>query len=94
MPSQKTFRTKVKLAKAQKQNRPTFNIQPQAAAAILDLQQSLKATRYRSHGGLEDRSTSHHPAQTPIPNWFRMKADNKIQYNAKRRHWRRTKLGI
>ncbi|GAK63197.1 uncharacterized protein PAN0_002c1400 [Moesziomyces antarcticus] len=30
----------------------------------------------------------------PIPNWFRMKADNKIQYNAKRRHWRRTKLNI
>ncbi|CCF49598.1 probable 60S ribosomal protein L39 [Ustilago sp. UG-2017a] len=51
MPSQKTFRTKVKLAKAHKQNRP-------------------------------------------IPNWFRMKADNKIQYNAKRRHWRRTKLNI
>ncbi len=31
---------------------------------------------------------------SPIPNWFRMKADNKIQYNAKRRHWRRTKLNI
>ncbi|KAF8981210.1 60S ribosomal protein L39 [Entomortierella lignicola] len=30
----------------------------------------------------------------PLPNWFRMRTDNKIRYNAKRRHWRRTKLGI
>ncbi|KAG2016452.1 60S ribosomal protein L39 [Coprinopsis cinerea AmutBmut pab1-1] len=51
MPSQKTFRTKVKLAKAARQNRP-------------------------------------------IPQWFRLKTDTKIQYNAKRRHWRRTKLNI
>jgi large subunit ribosomal protein L39e len=29
-----------------------------------------------------------------IPNWFRYKTDNKIRYNAKRRHWRRTKLGF
>uniref|UniRef100_A0A0K0FU15 Large ribosomal subunit protein eL39 n=1 Tax=Strongyloides venezuelensis TaxID=75913 RepID=A0A0K0FU15_STRVS len=28
----------------------------------------------------------------PLPQWFRMKTDNKIRYNAKRRHWRRTKL--
>ncbi|KAJ7219950.1 ribosomal L39 protein-domain-containing protein, partial [Mycena pura] len=26
----------------------------------------------------------------PIPQWFRLKTDTKIQYNAKRRHWRRT----
>ncbi|TNY20173.1 ribosomal protein L39e [Rhodotorula diobovata] len=51
MPSNKSFRTKVVLAKAAKQNRP-------------------------------------------IPQWFRLKADTKIQYNAKRRHWRRTKLGL
>lgn len=30
----------------------------------------------------------------PMPNWFRLKTDNKIRYNAKRRHWRRTKLGL
>ena len=30
----------------------------------------------------------------PIPPWFRFKTDTKIRYNAKRRHWRRTKLGI
>jgi large subunit ribosomal protein L39e len=30
----------------------------------------------------------------PMPQWFRLKTGNKIRYNAKRRHWRRTKLGI
>ena len=30
----------------------------------------------------------------PIPYWIRFRTDNKIRYNAKRRHWRRTKLGI
>jgi large subunit ribosomal protein L39e len=30
----------------------------------------------------------------PLPNWFRYKTDNKIRYNAKRRHWRRTKLKV
>eukprot|EP01034_Spumella_vulgaris_P022180 gene22180-28290_t len=30
----------------------------------------------------------------PIPHWIRLKTDNTIRYNAKRRHWRRTKLGI
>merc|ERR1711939_1046717 len=44
MPSNKSFRTKKILAKAQKQNRP-------------------------------------------IPQWFRLKSDTKISWNAKRRHW-------
>ena len=30
----------------------------------------------------------------PLPQWIRMRTDNTIRYNAKRRHWRRTKLGI
>ncbi|KAG5184411.1 ribosomal protein L39e [Tribonema minus] len=30
----------------------------------------------------------------PIPNWIRLRTDNTIRYNAKRRHWRRTKLGL
>ncbi|CAN6615701.1 large ribosomal subunit protein eL39 [Trichomonascus vanleenenianus] len=51
MPSQKSFKTKTKLAKAAKQNRS-------------------------------------------IPQWFRFKTGNTIRYNAKRRHWRRTKLNI
>ncbi|CUM46807.1 unnamed protein product [Debaryomyces tyrocola] len=49
--SQKSFRTKQKLAKAQKQNRP-------------------------------------------LPQWIRLRSGNTIRYNAKRRHWRRTKLNI
>ncbi|KAK4048234.1 60S ribosomal protein L39 [Microbotryomycetes sp. JL201] len=51
MPSNKSFRTKVVLAKAAKQNRP-------------------------------------------IPQWIRLRAETKIQYNTKRRHWRRTKLNL
>ncbi|KXN74438.1 ribosomal protein L39e [Conidiobolus coronatus NRRL 28638] len=51
MPSNKTFKHKRILGKAQKQNRP-------------------------------------------LPHWIRLKTGNTIQYNAKRRHWRRTKLGI
>ncbi|KAK4621618.1 60S ribosomal protein L39 [Fulvia fulva] len=51
MPSHKTFRIKVKLAKAQKQNRP-------------------------------------------IPQWIRLRTGNTIRYNAKRRHWRKTRIGI
>jgi large subunit ribosomal protein L39e len=30
----------------------------------------------------------------PIPQWIRMRTGNKIRYNAKRRHWRRTKLKL
>ena len=30
----------------------------------------------------------------PIPQWIRMRTNNKIRYNAKRRHWRRTKIGL
>ncbi|KAN0072395.1 60S ribosomal protein L39 [Elaphomyces granulatus] len=49
--SHKSFRTKQKLARAQKQNRP-------------------------------------------IPQWIRLRTGNTIRYNAKRRHWRKTRLGI
>uniref|UniRef100_A0A8C8UKN2 Large ribosomal subunit protein eL39 n=1 Tax=Peromyscus maniculatus bairdii TaxID=230844 RepID=A0A8C8UKN2_PERMB len=30
----------------------------------------------------------------PIPQCIQMKTGNKIRYNSKRRHWRRTKLGL
>ncbi|XP_075866495.1 large ribosomal subunit protein eL39-like [Microcebus murinus] len=30
----------------------------------------------------------------PIPQWIWMRTGNKIGYNSKRRHWRRTKLGL
>ena len=28
----------------------------------------------------------------PLPQWIRLRTDNTIRYNSKRRHWRRTKL--
>ncbi|KAL7514509.1 hypothetical protein ACHAXN_011798, partial [Cyclotella atomus] len=30
----------------------------------------------------------------PLPQWIRLRTDNTVKYNAKRRHWRRTKLGL
>jgi len=30
----------------------------------------------------------------PLPQWVRMKTGNTIRYNSKRKHWRRTKLGL
>ncbi|CBY20471.1 unnamed protein product [Oikopleura dioica] len=30
----------------------------------------------------------------PVPTWFRFKTDTNIRYNAKRRHWRRSKIGL
>ncbi|XP_076899307.1 large ribosomal subunit protein eL39y-like [Bidens hawaiensis] len=30
----------------------------------------------------------------PVPRWIHLRTNNKIRYNAKRRHWRRTKLGF
>ncbi|OEU21011.1 ribosomal protein L39e [Fragilariopsis cylindrus CCMP1102] len=30
----------------------------------------------------------------PLPHWVRLRTDNTIKWNAKRRHWRRTKLGL
>ncbi|XP_014934704.1 60S ribosomal protein L39-like [Leopardus geoffroyi] len=30
----------------------------------------------------------------PISQWIQMKTGNKIRYNSKRRHWKRTKQGL
>lgn len=30
----------------------------------------------------------------PIPQWIRSRTGNTIRYNAKRRHWRRSKLKL
>ena len=51
MPSHKSFKTKMKLARAGKKNRP-------------------------------------------LPQWTRFKTGSTIRYNAKRRRWRQTKLGL
>ena len=29
-----------------------------------------------------------------VPYWARMKRDNTVRYNSKRRNWRRTKIGF
>lgn len=60
MPSNKTFRTKVILAKASKQNRYVL----------------LVCHESRCNKGLMLA-----PLYSPIPQWFRLKSDTKIQYN-------------
>ena len=60
MPSNKSFRTKVVLAKAAKQNRC---VSPR-----------LRSTRSPLFA---DSSVLY----SPIPQWFRLKSDSKIQYN-------------
>ncbi|RAL67539.1 hypothetical protein DID88_008294 [Monilinia fructigena] len=30
----------------------------------------------------------------PIPQWIRLRTGNTIRYNAKRRHWRKTRIGL
>ncbi|KAJ7156102.1 ribosomal L39 protein-domain-containing protein [Mycena crocata] len=46
-------------------------------------QKTFRTKRILAKAGRQNR---------PIPQWFRLKTDTKIQYNAKRRHWRRTLL--
>ncbi|KAJ6577230.1 ribosomal L39 protein-domain-containing protein [Mycena capillaripes] len=46
-------------------------------------QKTFRTKRILAKAGRQNR---------PIPQWFRLKTDTKIQYNAKRRHWRSTLL--
>lgn len=55
------------------------------AFAKMPSQKSFKIKKFLSKKANQNR---------PIPHWIRFRTDNKIRYNAKRRHWRRTKLGI
>ncbi|KAH8977706.1 ribosomal L39 protein-domain-containing protein [Lactarius hatsudake] len=52
---------------------------------VIPSQKSFRTKRILAKAARQNR---------PIPQWFRLKTDTKIQYNAKRRHWRRTKLNI
>ena len=49
-----------------------------------------------SHKSLRTKKTLAKKAKQnrPIPQWIRLRTDSKIRYNAKRRHWRRTKIGL
>ncbi|CDR95368.1 ribosomal L39 protein, putative [Babesia bigemina] len=49
---------------------------------------ALKSTTLKRHLGKKMKQNR------PLPHWFRLKTDNKIRYNAKRRYWRRTKLKV
>jgi large subunit ribosomal protein L39e len=49
---------------------------------------SYKSFRTKRTLGVKNKTNK------PLPQWFRLKTDSKIKYNSKRRHWRRTKLGI
>ncbi|KKK16834.1 hypothetical protein AOCH_000247 [Aspergillus ochraceoroseus] len=77
MPSHKSFRTKQKLAKAQRQNRPIPQwIRLRTGNTIrLDLKIGFEPSPWTE---TQAQPTTH--AQT--------------RYNAKRRHWRKTRLGI
>ncbi|XP_039084015.1 60S ribosomal protein L39-like [Hyaena hyaena] len=45
---------------------------------------------FRVKGFLVEKKKQNHP----IPQWILMKISNKIRYNPKKRHWRRTKLNL
>ncbi|TFK44120.1 ribosomal L39 protein-domain-containing protein [Crucibulum laeve] len=58
---------------------------PPRTPPTMPSQKTFRTKRILAKAGRQNR---------PIPQWFRLKTDTKIQYNAKRRHWRRTKLNI
>ena len=93
MQSHKTFRTKQKLAKAQKQNRPipqwirlrTGNTIRYDYALLLYTKRGKDEWIHRLAG--------------PMPDCVKVDGNDAdwrlmYRYNAKRRHWRKTKLGI
>jgi len=67
---------------------PLFHLLSSLAQLSLSKQPSHKTTIIKkklAHVAKQNR---------PIPQWIRFRTGNKIRYNAKRRHWRRTKLGF
>mmetsp|Transcript_8274 Transcript_8274/g.23796 ORF Transcript_8274/g.23796 Transcript_8274/m.23796 type:complete len:84 (-) Transcript_8274:198-449(-) len=59
-----------------------------ALLAVFDTQPSQKTFRTKRTLAKKQRQNR------PLPHWVRLRTDNKIKWNAKRRHWRRTKLGL
>lgn len=47
---------------------------------------AIKSYRLKKRLGKKNKNNR------PMPNWIRMRTGNTVRYNAKRRHWRRTKL--
>lgn len=56
----------------------------------------LPRVRQGAHKSLRDKKILGKAMRQnrPLPHWIRMRTGNTIRYNAKRRHWRRTKLNI
>ncbi|KAF5601856.1 60S ribosomal protein L39 [Fusarium pseudoanthophilum] len=82
MPSHKSFRTKQKLAKAQKQNRPVPQwIRLRTGNTIrCVLTPPFETTTLRLYQSAREQSN-------PLLTFLN-------SYNAKRRHWRKTRIGI
>ncbi|KJZ78991.1 hypothetical protein HIM_01764 [Hirsutella minnesotensis 3608] len=85
MPSHKSFRTKQKLAKAQKQNRPV----PQWIRL-----RTNNTVRYALPSSDEKRHEASPPSTLPEVRIADISPSRNYSYNAKRRHWRKTRLGI
>ena len=49
---------------------------------------SNKTSRFKARLGKKTKQNRQ------IPNWIRFRTGNTIRYNAKKRNWRRTKLGM
>ena len=61
---------------------------PNLSSYVFSLQPSQKTFRTKRTLAVKLKQNK------PIPHWIRLRTDSTIRYNAKRRHWRRTKLGI
>ncbi|KAG9391080.1 60S ribosomal protein L39 [Carpediemonas membranifera] len=43
---------------------------------------------------LKLRHASLRKMNRPVPHWYRIKTHNAIRWNNKRRHWKRSKIGL
>ncbi|KDN64495.1 putative ribosomal L39 protein [Colletotrichum sublineola] len=92
MPSHKSFRTKQKLAKAQKQNRPIPQWIRLRTGNTIRYDNTLGSAPPVSFGTMcrkDGRAGRCRPRSL-----MEHMTDVKHSYNAKRRHWRKSKLGI
>ncbi|RKP32536.1 hypothetical protein METBISCDRAFT_12162 [Metschnikowia bicuspidata] len=64
---------------------PSAPISPESTNTNIQANKSFKTKQKLAKAAKQNR---------PLPHWIRLKTDNTIRYNAKRRHWRRTKLNI
>jgi large subunit ribosomal protein L39e len=88
-PSQKTFRIKQKLAKASRQNRPI----PQWFRLKTDSESSVSSPHIYSSAIWRPNLVTVTFITVVVVRVANLPLD-KIQWNAKRRHWRRTKLNL